>query len=109
MHGIFGQAIAAFASPPRPLAHALGEEGGPVDESVDDASDPRRGREGLVHREHHEHPDVTLLGAGAGSSLAVTFRAENLFDERYETVVGFPGRGRTLLGGLRATVRLPSA
>jgi vitamin B12 transporter len=46
--------------------------------------------------------DVTLLGESAGPSLAVTFRAENLFDKGYETVVGFPGRGRTLLGGLRA-------
>jgi vitamin B12 transporter len=46
--------------------------------------------------------DVTLLGAGAGPSLALTFRAENLFDKGYDTVVGFPGRGRTLLGGLRA-------
>jgi len=46
--------------------------------------------------------DVTLFGENAGPSLAVTFRAENLFDEGYETVVGFPGRGRTLLGGIRA-------
>jgi vitamin B12 transporter len=46
--------------------------------------------------------DVTLLGESAGPSLAVTFRAENLFDERYATVVGFPGRGRTILGGIRA-------
>jgi vitamin B12 transporter len=46
--------------------------------------------------------DLTLLGESAGPSLAVTFRAENVFDQGYDTVVGFPGRGRTLLGGIRA-------
>ena len=33
--------------------------------------------------------------------IAATFRAENLFDESYETVVGFAGRGRLLLVGAR--------
>ena len=46
--------------------------------------------------------DLPLVGQGAGPSLAFTFRAENLFDAKYETVVGFPGRGRTLIGGVRA-------
>jgi vitamin B12 transporter len=46
--------------------------------------------------------DLPILGGETGGSLAVTFRAENLLDESYDTVVGFPGRGRTLIGGLRA-------
>jgi vitamin B12 transporter len=45
--------------------------------------------------------DVTLLGGSVGPTVAVTFRAENVLDEDYETVVGFPGRGRVLLGGVR--------
>jgi outer membrane receptor protein involved in Fe transport len=33
--------------------------------------------------------------------VAVTLRVENLLDEQYDTVVGFPGRGRTVLAGVR--------
>lgn len=33
--------------------------------------------------------------------IAATFRAENLFDRDYETVVGFAGRGRLLTAGAR--------
>jgi vitamin B12 transporter len=33
--------------------------------------------------------------------VAATFRAENLFDKSYETVVGFEGRGRALFAGAR--------
>jgi vitamin B12 transporter len=48
--------------------------------------------------------DVEVLGShalGRNPLVAVTLRAENLLDKRYETVVGFPGRGRTLLAGVR--------
>ena len=47
--------------------------------------------------------DVEPLGsaAAARSRLALTLRIENAFDERYQTVVGFQGRGRTVLGGMR--------
>jgi vitamin B12 transporter len=33
--------------------------------------------------------------------LAATIRVENLFDKSYETVIGFPGRGRAILAGAR--------
>lgn len=39
----------------------------------------------------------------AAPEAELLFRAENLFDARYEEVIGFPGRGRTLLGGARIT------
>ena len=48
--------------------------------------------------------DVEVLGSRGGGrtpTLAVTFRAENALDTRYDTVVGFPGRRRTLLAGVR--------
>jgi vitamin B12 transporter len=48
--------------------------------------------------------DIEVLGAhAAGRSplVAITLRAENALDKKYETVVGYPGRGRTLLAGLR--------
>jgi vitamin B12 transporter len=35
------------------------------------------------------------------SGMALTFRAENLFDAAYQQTVGFPGRGRTVLAGAR--------
>ncbi|MBW8773381.1 MAG: TonB-dependent receptor, partial [Gemmatimonadetes bacterium] len=41
--------------------------------------------------------DVELLGArgvGRAPVVALTLRAENLLDKRYDTVVGYPGRGR---------------
>ncbi|HLS46906.1 MAG TPA: TonB-dependent receptor, partial [Gemmatimonadales bacterium] len=40
-------------------------------------------------------------GEGAGRA-ALTLRLENVTDESYDTVLGFPGRGRTLLAGVRA-------
>ena len=45
--------------------------------------------------------DVNLLGGEAGRSVAVTLRVENALDKGYQTVVGFPGRGRTILAGVR--------
>jgi outer membrane cobalamin receptor len=48
--------------------------------------------------------DLPLGGLGpwhAPGGLAVTGRVENVFGTTYQTVVGFPGRGRTLLMGLR--------
>lgn len=45
---------------------------------------------------------LPVLGAGgAGSGFDLTLRAENLFDASFDQVVGFPGRGRTILGGGR--------
>ncbi|PKL93709.1 MAG: hypothetical protein CVV20_02260 [Gemmatimonadetes bacterium HGW-Gemmatimonadetes-1] len=45
---------------------------------------------------------LPLLGAGqATGGFDLTLRAENLFDESFDQVVGFPGRGRTILGGAR--------
>lgn len=45
---------------------------------------------------------LTLLRSGPGHpGVAATFRAENLFDRSYETVVGFAGRGRALFAGAR--------
>jgi vitamin B12 transporter len=44
-------------------------------------------------------PVVRRRQAGAGIDL--TLRAENLFDRAYDQVVGFPGRGRTVMGGGR--------
>jgi vitamin B12 transporter len=46
--------------------------------------------------------DAPLVDFGAGQGgLDVTMRAENLLDAAYEQVIGFPGRGRTLLAGGR--------
>ena len=48
--------------------------------------------------------DVELLGAAprtTGATVALTFRVENAFDRSYQTVVGFPGRGRVILAGVR--------
>lgn len=46
---------------------------------------------------------VELLRAGPGRpGLSGLFRADNLFDADYHTVVGFPGRGRLLQAGVRA-------
>lgn len=36
--------------------------------------------------------------------LTVMLRVENLFDEEYDTVVGFPARGRAILAGARAGI-----
>lgn len=45
---------------------------------------------------------VNLLHrAGGAASLSATIRGENLFDRRYQTVVGFPGRGRAVFVGAR--------
>lgn len=48
--------------------------------------------------------DLPLLQPGSGlifGEVAVTARVDNLFNERYLTVIGFPGRGRVLLAGFR--------
>ncbi len=44
---------------------------------------------------------VSVRRAPHGPHLAVTLRGENLLDRRYETVVGFPGRGRAVFAGAR--------
>ncbi len=45
---------------------------------------------------------VDILRRGPGRpGLAATFRAENLFDQDYDTVVGFAARGRLLMAGAR--------
>lgn len=41
------------------------------------------------------------LGAGRYSELGFSARVENLFGEAYQTVVGFPGRGRIVMAGFR--------
>lgn len=46
--------------------------------------------------------DLPLVRRGqAGAGIDLTLRAENLFDRAYDQVVGFPGRGRTVMGGGR--------
>lgn len=46
--------------------------------------------------------DLPVIRHGqAGAGVDLTVRAENLFDRTYDQVVGFPGRGRTLMGGGR--------
>jgi outer membrane cobalamin receptor len=42
-----------------------------------------------------------LRTARHAPEVDLTVRAENLFGAVYEQTVGFPGRGRTLLGGAR--------
>jgi outer membrane cobalamin receptor len=45
---------------------------------------------------------IDLLRESDGRpGLTATFRVENLLDAEYETVVGFPARGRALLAGAR--------
>ena len=44
---------------------------------------------------------LDLLRERSGSvGVTATLRAENLFDRSYDTVVGFPGRGRAVFAGL---------
>ncbi len=48
--------------------------------------------------------DLPLRQPGSGlisGEVAVTARVDNLFNERYLTVIGYPGRGRVLLAGFR--------
>ena len=46
--------------------------------------------------------DIPVRGPGRNfPGLDVTLRAENLFDAAYQQTIGFPGRGRTLLAGVR--------
>ncbi len=46
--------------------------------------------------------DAPVVRPGRNSpGVDVTLRAENLFDAAFEQTIGFPGRGRTLLGGAR--------
>ncbi len=42
-----------------------------------------------------------LRETGGRPGFTATFRIENLLDERYDTVVGFPARGRSILAGAR--------
>ncbi len=47
---------------------------------------------------------VAIVPSGAaGLGVMWTFRIENLLDEHFETVSGFPGRGRTVLVGGRVS------
>lgn len=39
---------------------------------------------------------------GGDPDLALRLRVENLFDRQYETIVGFPARGRAFFAGVRA-------
>lgn len=43
-----------------------------------------------------------IRGSGASPSLGVTLRGENLLDEEYQQIFGFPGRGRMVFAGVRA-------
>ena len=46
--------------------------------------------------------EAELLRPGAGRpGVSAVVRVENLFDHRYDQVVGFPGRGRGVFGGAR--------
>jgi outer membrane receptor protein involved in Fe transport len=46
--------------------------------------------------------DLELIrGAPGRPGLSAVLRVENLFDERYEPVVGFTGRRRGVFGGAR--------
>jgi vitamin B12 transporter len=48
--------------------------------------------------------DLPLRPPGSGlipGNLTVTARVDNLFNQHYLTVIGFPGRGRVLLAGFR--------
>lgn len=45
---------------------------------------------------------LELGGRGAAGSFAVTARLTNLFDKRYESVVGFPGQRRMIVVGIEA-------
>jgi vitamin B12 transporter len=46
--------------------------------------------------------DVEILRPGGGRpGISGIIRVENLFDEEYEQVVGFPGRPRAVFGGAR--------
>jgi vitamin B12 transporter len=46
--------------------------------------------------------EVELLRAGLGRpGVSVVLRVENLFDQQYDQVVGFAGRGRGVFGGAR--------
>jgi outer membrane cobalamin receptor len=47
--------------------------------------------------------ELDLLRRGAGRpDIALRFQVRNLLDRKYETIVGFPGRHRAFLAGVRA-------
>ncbi len=48
---------------------------------------------------------TALAPRGRTPGLWLSARAENLFDKRYEQVVNFPSRGRTIIVGLATSVR----
>ncbi len=55
-----------------------------------------------AHQLLDAYGSVTLIqGDGARPALALTGRVENLLNEDYETIVGFPGRSRTVYVGGR--------
>ncbi|HEX6434904.1 MAG TPA: hypothetical protein VFZ87_11705, partial [Gemmatimonadales bacterium] len=46
--------------------------------------------------------EVEILSPGAhGRGISALVRVENLFNETYDQVVGFPGRPRGVFGGVR--------
>lgn len=55
-----------------------------------------------AHQVVDAHGSVTLLrGDGVRPSVALTARVENLLNENYQSIVGFPGRSRTVYVGGR--------
>lgn len=55
-----------------------------------------------AHQVLDAHASVTLIrGDGARPAVALTGRVENLLNEEYETIVGFPGRSRAVYVGGR--------
>lgn len=55
-----------------------------------------------AHQLLDAYGSVTLIrGDGARPAVALTGRVENLLNEEYETIVGFPGRSRTVYVGGR--------
>lgn len=49
--------------------------------------------------------EVTLIrSTSTGPSVTATLRVENLLDETYQSVFGFPARGRTVFGGVRVAM-----
>ena len=48
-----------------------------------------------------DFPLAALFGANWATNIGITAVGQNLFGEEYQSVVGFGGRGRTLLAGAR--------
>jgi outer membrane receptor protein involved in Fe transport len=48
-----------------------------------------------------DFPLAAVIGGNWATNIGITAVGQNLLDEDYESVVGFLGRGRTLLLGAR--------